>query len=138
MNKYFCTETDEQVNFGDELHLSFFKETKNGKVTVEKDVIFTEDTMDWMIEMGFIKEREEEDEEVNTPKDDLIDFDEDEEEKWEVIEDFLEDFENLEKRVDKLEDLTIGVLKEMARIVKILIDKEREKEGKKPAQPKKK
>lgn len=138
MKKYFCTETDEQVNFGDELHLSFFKETKNGKVTVEKDVIFTEDTVDWMIEMGFIEEREEEDKEENTPKDVLIDFDEDENGAWEVIEDFLEDFENLEKRVDKLEDLTIGVLKEMAHIVKTLIDKEREKEGKKPAQPKKK
>jgi len=100
MKKYFCIETNEQVNFGDELHLTFFKETENGKVTVEKSITFAEDTLDQLIELGFIEEREVEEEEDNTLEDDLLDFDETPCEALEALE---EDFEALEEKVESLE-----------------------------------
>lgn len=67
MKKYFVKETDEQVVFGDVVNLTFFKDSENSKVTVEKEVEFNENTMYWMIEMGFVEEREVE-------ENDLIDF----------------------------------------------------------------
>ena len=96
MKKYFVVETDEICEFGDALHLVFFKEIKGGKVTVEKDVEFSEDTMDWMIEMGFVEEREVE-------ENDLIDFSD--EQPCEALAALEEDFEALEQRIDKLEEL---------------------------------
>ena len=97
MKKYFCVETDEPVNFGDVLHLTFCKDVENGKVTVEKEITFTEDTLDWMIEMGFVKERDAEDED-----NDLLDFGN----PCEELQALVEDFEALEKRVEELERKT--------------------------------
>lgn len=96
MKKYFVVETDEICNFGDALHLTMFKELGDGKVTVEKEVEFNENTMDWMIEMGFVQEREVEEEE------DLLDFNE----PCDTLANLIEDFEALEKRVEALEKIT--------------------------------
>ena len=134
MKNYFCIETDEQVNFGDELHLTFFKNTENGKVTVEKGITLTEDTLDWMIKMGFIEEREVEEEENNSPENDLLDFGD--ETPCEALEALEEDFERLEEKVERLETLAVGVCKEMVTLIKELLKED--KEEKKNAQPKKK
>lgn len=97
MKKYFVVETDEVCEFGDVLHLVFFKEIKGGKVTVEKDVEFSEDTMDWMIEMGFVQECEVEEKE-------LIDFEDcDNCVYGKMLNDLIEGQEDAEKRLDNLE-----------------------------------
>lgn len=145
MKKYFCIETNEQVNFGDELHLTFFKETENGKVTVEKSITFTEDTLDQLIELGFIEEREVEEEEDNTLEDDLLDFDKTPCEALEALE---EDFEALDEKVESLEQeikQLKGMHKDYVALTHKILDTFREfiislldKEEKKNAQPKKK
>lgn len=139
MKKYFVVETDEVCEFGDVLNLTFFKELEDGKVTVEKEVKFTEDTMDWMIEMGFVEEREVEEEGVNTPENDLIDFGDDE--PCEALVDLIEDFEALEERVDKLEDMHkdyVALTHKMLDTFKEFVLSLPDKEEKKNAQPKKK
>jgi hypothetical protein len=130
MKKYFCVETDEQIVFGDVIHLTMSKDMEDGKIIVEKEVEFSEDTMDWLVDLGFVEERDEEE----TPDDELLDFDD--EKPCEILEDLIEDFETLEERVDKIETITTDVLKELTKVVKVLIEERKEKET--PASPKKK
>lgn len=120
MKKYFVVETDEAVEFGDVVNLTFFKEIEDGKVTIEKEVEFNEDTIDWLIEMGFVEEREVE-------ENDLIDFGN--EEPCEALVALEEDFEALEQRVDAMD----AMIKEIYDLIKSSV-----KEEKKNAQPKKK
>lgn len=115
MKKYFVVETDEICEFGDALHLVMFKELEDGKVTVEKDVEFNEDTMDWMIEMGFVQEREVE-------ENNLIDFGE---EPCDALAALEEDFEVLEERLDKLEEFTKGIYEELKKLVELQIKEEK-------------
>lgn len=117
MKKYFCVETDEQVVFGETIRLTFFKENKDCKVTVEKQIEFNEHTLNWMMGMGFVEEREVEEEEDNN---DLLNFDV----PCEELSDLIEDFEALEQRFDSLEG-------RIANIEKVLCNRE-------TAQPKKK
>ena len=128
MKKYFVTETDEICNFGDSLHLTFFKDIENGKVTVEKDIEFNEGTMDWMIEMGFVKERGVEDEE----DDGLIHFD-DNCPHEDLLQEICEDQEAMEKRLNELEKFVQGMYKELKKMIELEIQKE-----KKTAKPQKK
>ena len=121
MKKYFCIETDEQVNFGDKLHLTFFKETKGGKVTIEKSITFTKDSLYWMIRMGVVEEREVGEEGDNTPEDSLLDFGD--EDLCDALEALEEDFEALEKKVDNLETLTVDICRELTELVKELVEK---------------
>ncbi len=133
MKKYFVVETDEVCEFGDVLNLTFFKDLEDGRVTVEKEVKFTEDTMDWMIEMDFVQEREVEEEEEN----DLIDFGE----SCDALPALEEDFEGLEEKVDKLEELA---KKQDEAIRKLIANQEelikavKDISNKKTASPKKK
>lgn len=115
MKKYFVVETDEAIEFGDVVNLTFFKEIEDGKVTIEKEVEFNEDTMDLLIEMGFVEEREEEK--------DLLDF----EDKCQAIAYLEEDLEAFEERLGNLEAL-----------YKELRDFCKSREEKKTASPKKK
>ena len=115
MKKYFVVETDEAIEFGDVVNLTFFKEIEDGKVTIEKEVEFNEDSMDMLIEMGFVEEREEEN--------DLLDF----EDKCQAIAFLEEDLEALEERLGNLETL-----------YKELNDFYKSFEGKFTASPKKK
>jgi len=144
MKKYFVVETDEAIEFGDVVSLTFFKETENGKVTIEKDVEFNENSMGLLIETGFIEEREtEEEEDVNN---DLLDFGD--EIPCEALEALEEDFEALEDKVDKLEEQTSNLITMHNDFVKLMTDmldtfKEfvlsmPDKEEKKNGQPKKK
>ena len=123
MKKYFVVETDEAIEFGDVVSLTFFKEIEDGKVTIEKEVEFNKDTMALLIEMGFVEVRE-------VDEEDLIDFEDDPCEALSALEEGLE---VLEERVDNIE----GLLKEIYDSVKS-ITAEIEKEEKKNAQPKKK
>ena len=146
MKKYFCIETDEQVNFGDELHLTFFKETENGKVTVEKSTIFTEDTLDQLIGLGFIEEREVEEEDDNTSENSLLDFGD--EAPCEALEALEEDFEDLEDKVESLEqeiEQLKGMHKDYVALTNKMLDTFKDfilslpdEEEKKNVQPKKK
>lgn len=97
MKDYFVTETDEQVEIGDVLHLTLFKDIEGGKVTVEKDVEFNEHTLDWMIKMHFVEEREIPNEEVKDDND-LINFCEYEEN----IDEIITAQERLERRIDDI------------------------------------
>lgn len=97
MKKYFVVETDEICEFGDVLNLTMFKELEDGKITVEKEIEFNENTMNWMIEMGFVQEREVEEY-------DLIDFEDcDNCVYGKMLNDLIEGQEDAEKRLDNLE-----------------------------------
>ena len=146
MKKYFCIETDEAIEFGEIINLTFFKEIEDGKITVEKDVEFTEDSKDRLIELGFVEEREVEEEEDNTPENDLLDFDD--ETPCEALEALEEDFEALEKKVESLEqeiEQLKGMHKDYVALTHKMLDTFKEfvlslpdKEEKKNAQPNKK
>lgn len=103
MKKYFCVETDEEIQFGEVITLTLYKDIKGGKVIVEKEVEFSEDTMDWLIEMGFVQERDSE-------KSEILEF---AEEPCDTLANLIEDFETLEERVDKLEE----VCKELKKVI---------------------
>ena len=120
MKKYFVAETDEICEFGNVLNLTMFKELEDGKVTVEKEVEFNESTIDWMIKMGFVEEREVE-------ENDLIDFGN--EESCEALTALEEDFKALEQRVDAM----VIMIKEIYNLIKSSV-----KEEKKNVQSKKK
>lgn len=96
MKKYFCMETEEELQFGDVVKVVLFKKLEDGKVTVEKEVEFTEDSASWMVDMGFVEEKETDEE------DGLIHFDN--EDSCDVLEDLYEDMVRVEDRVDKLEE----------------------------------
>lgn len=136
MKQFFCTETDELINFGEVLHLTFCKDLEDGKVTVERDVEFNENTADVLISMGFVEERENrEDEEINN---DILDF---ENTPCEILENLIEDFETLEERVDKLETIHedyVNLTHEMLDTFKEFVLSLPDREGKKTTQAKKK
>jgi hypothetical protein len=89
VKKYYCTETDEEIMMGDIFHLTLTKECENGKVTVEKEIDFNDATKDYLIDMGFIYEREE-----------PIDFDEP---GCSALEQLIKDFEDHDMRLEQLE-----------------------------------
>ena len=66
MKKYFVKETEEELEFGDILEATFVKELEDGRVTIEKELTFTEDTIDGLLALGVIEEVEEEDENQST------------------------------------------------------------------------
>jgi len=134
MKKYFIAETDEELVFGDTLGLDLTKKTKHGSHTIEGAIKFSELSLPLLLEIGAIEEREVEEEEENTPEDDLLDFGD--ETPCEELEALEEDFERLEEKVERLETLAVGVCKEMLVLIKELIKEN--KDGHKEAQPKKK
>ena len=121
MKKYFVVETDEICEFGDVLNVTLSKGIKDGTVTVEKELEFNEDTMDWMIEMGFVEEREAEEDN----EEDLVEF----KSPCDELNALIEDFEELEQRVDAMDSM----IREIYAIITAPA-----KEEKKNAQPKKK
>lgn len=99
MKKYFVKETEEEIEFGEEVQLSFKKELEDGQVTVEKTVMFSADTVNWLIEMEVVEEREVED--------DLLDFGEDDglEPPCVALESLYDKVGELEERLEKVEAL---------------------------------
>lgn len=104
MKKYFVRETDEPVKFGDVINLTFYKDLEDGKVTIEKEVKFSEATLDWLIEMQFVEERDAED---DAP---LIDFSDDECDECihdELLNEICEDqYEQIKKITEFLNEVT--------------------------------
>jgi len=146
MKKYFIAETDEELEFGDILGLDLTKKTKLGSHTIEGAIKFSELSIPLLLEIGAIEEREVEEEEDNTPENDLIDFGD--ETPCEALEALEEDFENLEKRVESLEQEIkqfkdihkdfVSLTHEMLDTFKDFVLHLPEKEDTKNAQPKKK
>ena len=139
MKKYFIAETDEELVFGDTLELDLTKKTKHGSHTIEGAIKFSELSLPLLLEIGAIEEREVEEEGNNTSENDLLDFGEDS--PCEVLEALEEDFESLEKRVDKLENMHkdyVALTHKMLDTFKEFVLSLPEKEEKKNAQPKKK
>lgn len=122
MKKYYLAETEEEIQFDDMITISCVKSTEDGTVTVEKNIKFTPDNVESLIDMEVIYEQDEEDEE--------------EEFTCEPLEDLMVSYEELEGRVEKLEELVHGLCGDMVSVTKIvhkLMDKQ-----KTTAQPKKK
>lgn len=99
MKKYFMTGTDDELQFGDMIELDFTRENEKGNtVHHHMDVKFIPELVDMLLENGVIE----------------VEDDENEEESWdacpeleelsEAFDEMLEDFENLEKRVDAIEE----------------------------------
>ena len=99
--KYFITETDEELKFGDTLEINLKKDVKGGTIYYEGEVVFGPESVGFLVEQGVVEEcrfeKEEEEEK------DLLDFDEDEG-SFTVLSDLIEDFDDLERRVGRLED----------------------------------
>ena len=146
MKKYFITDTNEEIQVGETLQLDFAKEVKHGRIKTTQDITLDDITIPWLLKTGIIEEHEAEEEEDNTPEEDLLDFDD--ETPCEALEALEEDFEALEERVESLEQ-EIRQLKDMHKDYVALTHKMLdtfkefvlsmpEKEEKKNAQPKKK
>jgi hypothetical protein len=146
MKKYFIAETDEELVFGDTIELDLTKKTMHGSHTIEGAIKFSELSLPLLLEIGAVEEREVEEEEDNTPEDNLIDFGD--ETPCEALEALEEDFEALEERVESLEQeirQLKGMHKDYVALTHKMLDTFKEfvfslsdKEKKKNAQPKKK
>lgn len=99
MKKYFMTGTDDELKFGDMVELDFTRENEKGNtVHHHMEVKFIPELVDMLLENGVIE----------------VEDDGNEEESWdacpeleelsEAFDEMLEDFENLEKRVDAIEE----------------------------------
>ena len=93
MKKYFVKETDEQVELGDVIEISFEKEIEGGTVTVDKEIKITPITVAVLVELGIIEEREEEEENI-------LDFEDDQ--PCEFLGDLAEKVQELEKNIKRL------------------------------------
>ena len=146
MKKYFIAETDEEIQVGETLELDFTKSMKNGRIKHTEEITLSEITVPWLLETGIIEEREVEEEEDNTPDDDILDFQGNA--PCEVLSDIIKDFECLEEKVEVLEG-EVKRLKNMHKdyvaLTNKMLDTFKEftaslpdKEDKKNVQPKKK
>lgn len=64
--KYFMKETGEELEFGDIIELNCSKELEDGRVTIEREIKFSEDTVEVLLDLGIIE-----------VEDSLIDFSDD-------------------------------------------------------------
>lgn len=146
MKKYFIAETEEEIQIGETLQLDFTKSVKNGRIKHTEEITLSEVTVPWLLKTGIIEKREVEEEEDNTPENDLIDFGD--ETPCEALEALEEDFETLEERVESLEQeikQLKGMHKDYVALTNKMLDTFKEfvidlpdKEDKKNTQPKKK
>ena len=137
MKKYFIADTDEEIKIGDVVQVGLENKSKFGVHRFESDITVSEKEIPFLLDMGVIEEREE-DEDDNNPENDLLDFGD--ETPCEALEALEEDFEALEERVESLEQ-EIRQLKGMHMdyvALKEFVLGRPEKEEKKNAQPKKK
>ena len=146
MKKYFIAETEEEIQIGETLQLDFTKSVKNGRIKHTEEITLSKVTVPWLLKTGIIEEHEVEEEEDNTPENDLIDFGD--ETPCEALEALEEDFEALEERVESLEQeirQLKGIHKDYVALTNKMLDTFKEfvidlpdKEDKKNTQPKKK
>jgi hypothetical protein len=132
MRKLLIKETDEVVENGDVVMVSFDKELEDGNVTFEKELKMEPATAVLLIELGILEERDVED--------DLIDFDGEEDNYCEELANLYEEVGAIEARVTELEETWESwgeELKEALIDLKAAI-KEKEEPKAKTASPKKK
>ena len=94
--KYFLKETGEELEFGDVIELSCVKELEDGRATVEKEIKFSPETKEALIELGVV--------ELAEP---LIDFldDEDEDDYLEFdLDALIKTLSEYEKKMQSLEE----------------------------------
>lgn len=108
MEKYYVAGTDEELQFGDVVEITLVKEDEESSVTVVKQVTFSEDAVEWLLELGYVEAHDEEDDEEDEPCD--------------ILQDLLADFETLEKRVDRVEDVVKAVGETVKTISKVVAD----------------
>jgi hypothetical protein len=132
MRKLFIKETDEVVENGDVVVVSFDKELEDGNVTFEKELKMEPATAVLLIELGILEERDVED--------DLIDFDEEEDDYCEELANLYEEVGAIEARVTELEETWESWGEELKAALKELKAalKEKEESKAKTASPKKK
>jgi hypothetical protein len=98
--KYFLKETGEELEFGDVIELSCVKELEDGRATVEKEIKFSPETKEALIELGVV--------ELAEP---LIDFldDEDEDDEFDLnaliktLSDYEKKMQSFEEKLNMLE-----------------------------------
>ena len=99
MKKYFMTGTDDELKFGDMIELDFTRENEKGNtVHHHMEVKFIPELVDMLLENEVIEVEDDENEEES------LDACPELEELSEAFDEMLEDFENLEKRVDAIEE----------------------------------
>ena len=102
--KYYLTGTDEEVMIGDVIEVPMTKKFKDGqKIKRVMECKLTEETIPYALDMGLIIEAEPEDNEEEGDEG-LLDFDDTECPYKELIGGLVEDYEQLEGRVEKLEE----------------------------------
>ena len=114
VKKYFMAGTDDELQFGDIIELDMVKEENGKKKHRHIECEFCTLVMDFLLKDNLIEERE-----VET---DIIDFDEEDdledEELFEALENMVENQEEIDKRLDAIEEK----LKSMEKAVNILMD----------------
>lgn len=124
MKKLFVKETDEVVEYGDVVGVSFTKELEDGVVNVEKEIEITPAIVAILIELGILEERDVED--------DLIDFDEEEDDCCEELDNLYKEVGELEARIEALEETWETWGKDLKDALKELHEAVKEKEESKP------
>ena len=115
MKKYFITETDEEVQFGDTVEVNLSKKTKHGIHHVEGEVKVSEMSLPLLLEMEILEEREVE--EDTNPDFDYFDDDQ----LAEAFEELHKDMDDLYEKVEKMEEIVTGTLKEIALTLKAIL-----------------
>lgn len=133
MKKYFITDSNDELVFGDVAHVCFVLNTEDGKHTFESDVKFSPETLDMFLDMDIVEEREceEEEEEVNTP----IHFNDDDYCPLDCFEEALDDLHN---ELEELKNIHLDTLKNLQRLVEILMDEKEEEKSTETSSKKKK
>ena len=102
--KYVMAGTDEEVLLGDVISQKLVKELEDGRsITREIEFAITEDSLPFALDLGIIEEAETEEDE------DSEDYDEEDlesmvEDHEQMLEELMGLNENLEKRIEKLEE----------------------------------
>ena len=114
MKKFFIKETDEVVEYGDVIQISFNKVLEDGEVNVEKEIKLSPATIVMLLELGIIEEKDVED-------NNLIDFSEEDDEVecpfGEILDEIIEETKKINKKISKLEEKT-ATLEELYRLQK--------------------
>lgn len=95
MKKYFMKGTEDELQFGDMIELNLVKEEDGRKVHSPLECKFIPELIDMLLENDVIEVVEDEEEEED------LEFADDDDS---LIDDILEDIENIEKRLDVLEE----------------------------------
>lgn len=103
MKKYFMKGTEDELQFGDMIELNLVKEEDGRKVHSHLECKFIPELIDMLLENDVIEVVEDEEKE----EEEGLEFADDDS----LIDDILEDIENIEKRLDILEESNKKTLK---------------------------